>query len=179
MTPASKSRGFTLIELLIVLIIMGLVYSFVGNSIFKKEKSITVTLKNLPEVSRNIGAKPLKFVIYGMDCDKYLWLNGDEPIDIEYPIEIDGKDIKPYRFNYYGELEEYQFLDIFIEEKRESVCLEFNLFENGSNSSYILEDEKSGLFYLFRPYYQPVEIYKSLDNARDNLLREDLNPKTL
>lgn len=180
MRHASKSRSFTLIELLLVLIIMGLVYSFIGNSIFSQEKSITIKLQNLPEISRTVGQKPLKFIIYGMDCNKYIWLyNEEEALDIDYPIEINAKDIKPYRFNYYGELEVYQFLDFRVENRAERVCLEFNLFENGSNSSYVLEDESKDLYYLFRPYYQAVEIYKSLDDARENILREDLNPKTL
>ena len=165
-----KNRGFTLIELLIVLIIMGIVYSFIGNSIFSKNKSTTLTLKNLPEVARQIAKereyKPLTFLIYGTRCDKYIWLSNNEPLNVEFKIDINGNHIKPYRFNYYGELDSYQFLDFYIDNRKERVCLEFHLFKNYSNSSYILEDDEKDTFYLFRPYYQPVEIYKSLDEAK-------------
>jgi hypothetical protein len=180
MIPASRSRGsFTLIELLLVLILMGLVYGFIGNSIFSREDSITLKLNNLPEVARDIGQRPLKFIIFGSDCDEYAWLSNGDRVGAEYSIDINAKDITPFRFNYFGELREYEFHDLIIDNRVENVCLEFNLFKNGSNSSYILEDREADLYYLFRPYYQPVETYKTLEDAKEQLLREDSNPKTL
>jgi len=181
MIPVSKNRdSFTLIELVLVIIIMGVLYSFIGNSLFTKENSIVIKLNNLPKIARDLNKKPLEFTIYGRDCTKMVWIyNREELVDVEYQVNINAKDIKAYRFNFYGELHQFEFLDFRIENKTERVCLRFETFKNGSNSSYILEDEKTDLFYLFRPYFKDVEIFKSLGDAQDSYLAEDLNPRTL
>lgn len=183
MNLVSANRSFTLIELLLVLILMGLVYSFVANSFTKMEKRKTISLQNLPETLRQIAEenhqKELRFLIYGYDCNKYTILGEDGTIEVDTSIQINSKNLIPYRLNYYGDLVQFQFFDFYHENSSEKVCLEFQLFKNGSNSSYILEDEKDKLFYLYRPYFQPVEIYKSFEDAKENLLREELNPKSL
>jgi prepilin-type N-terminal cleavage/methylation domain-containing protein len=175
MRHVSKNRGFTLIELILVIIIIGVVYGFVSNSIFSKKNSITLKIDNFPEVARELKEKPAKFLLYGLDCDKYVWLGKEGSIDFEFPIEIDGKDLIPYRFNNYGELEEFQFNSFRVDNRVEKVCLKFEVFENGSNSSYIIEDEKSKIFYLFHPYFKPVEKFKTLQEAKEALLNEELN----
>ena len=181
MTPVSENRkSFTLIELILVIIIMGIVYSFIGNSLFKKENSITITLKNLPEVARDLNIKPLKFIIFGRECSQMVWLDKDgNSINVKYGVSINSRDLKPYRFNFYGELEQFEFIDFRFENRVKKVCLEFEFFKNSSNSSYILEDEKKDIFYLFKPYFKSVQTFKSLEEAKDIYLSEELNPSYL
>jgi len=181
MIPVSKNRNsFTLIELILVIMIMGIAYSFIGNSLFKKENSIVIKLKNLPQIARSLEKKPLEFIIYGRDCQKMVWLyNKTEPVEVKYKVKINAKNIKAYKFNFYGELDEFQFQDLRVENRVEQVCLRFELFKNNSNSSYILEDKSSELFYLFRPYFKRVEISKSFSEIEEQFLSEELNPETL
>jgi len=181
MIPVSKNRkSFTLIELILVIIIMGIAYSFIGNSIFKKENAITIKLKNLPEIARSLEKKPLEFIIYGRDCQNMVWLyNKSEPIEVKYKVKINAKHLKAYKFNFYGELDEFQFQDFRVENRTERVCLRFELFKNSSNSSYVIEDKSAELFYLFYPFFKKVEISKSFSDIEERFLSESLNPETL
>jgi prepilin-type N-terminal cleavage/methylation domain-containing protein len=178
MTPASKNKkSFTLIELILVIIIMGISYSFIGNSLFSKENAIVLKLKNLPEIARDIKKSPLEFIIYGRECDKMVWIyNKEEYLDIGYKAQINAKDLKAFRLNSYGELEEFEFPDFRVENRSEPVCFKFELFSNLSNSNYIIEDKKAERFYLFHPYFKKVEIFKSLSEAEEVFRAEELNP---
>lgn len=181
MTHVSKSKkSFTLIELVLVIIIMGILYSFIGNNLFSKEKSITIKLNNLPEIARTLQKTPLEFIIFGRDCKKSMWIyNKEESFNVEYEIFINAKDLKAYKFNNYGELYDFEFDKRKIDNRDEDICFQFEIFKNYSNSSYILEDEEKDIFYLFRPYFQSVETFESLEDAKDSYISEDLNPHSL
>jgi len=178
MRPVLRSRAFTLIELLLVIIIMGLVYSFVGNSFVKQQKSRTITLQKLPKAVRTFGVETAQFRLFGRECDKYIWLNGSgtESITVEDSIKINRK-LKVYNFDMYGELREVDFGTFRLENRDHKICFEYHLYRNGSTSSYIVEDEKAEKFYLFKPLKREPEEFKSLQDAKEVYLGRDLNPK--
>jgi prepilin-type N-terminal cleavage/methylation domain-containing protein len=175
MTPVSRSKAFTLIELLLVIIIMGLVYSFVGNSFIKKQTvTETITVRNLPESIRKIGLEKAKLQIFGRECDKFLWLSGNSPIEVEAPLKI-GKELETYSFDMYGELRKMEFGTIRIKNQTHKICMEFYLYNNGSTSSYVLQEGEK--FYLYRPLQLQPEVFDSLSDAKESYLSYDLNPK--
>jgi prepilin-type N-terminal cleavage/methylation domain-containing protein len=172
-------RGFTLVELLLVLVIVGIIYSFVGGSIITTKLNIPLKLDNLPDILREIGSPPIHFKIYGSDCDKYMLLKNDENIEITNKIDIPLKDLIFYRFDIYGEMKEFKFLSYREKNKVEPVCLEFDIYKNGANSSYIIKIEKTSKYYLYSPYFSKPELFNSLEDAKEKFLNRSLNPKTL
>jgi hypothetical protein len=178
-TEGGVSLSFTLFELILVILIMGIIITFVGNQTFASpKKSVTIRLDNLPQTVRMSELKSVDFYILGMDCDKTAWLTPEGSVDVEFNIDI-PEDLIPYRFNYYGEMRNFEFQDLMVGERRERVCLKFQLFENETTSSLIIEDRDGDKYYLYRPYFQKPEIFDSLQDAKDALLGEDLNPKVL
>jgi prepilin-type N-terminal cleavage/methylation domain-containing protein len=175
MTPVSRSKAFTLIELLLVIIIMGIVYSFVGNSFVKREKvTETVTVHNLPDSIRKIGVEKAKLQIFGRECDKFLWLSGDSQLTVDAPLRI-GKELEVFSFDMYGELRKMEFGTIRIKNQTHKICMEFCLYSNGSTSSYVLQEGEK--FYLYRPLQLQPEVFDSLSDAKESYLSYDLNPK--
>jgi len=171
----SKIKAFTLIELLLVIIIMGVAYSYIGSHIFKPSNMVTVKLSNLPNIARSLNKKPLEFIIFGRECDKATWLHDGESLQVNYKINIDAENLRAYRFNYYGELDKFEFSDF----QSQKTCFQFQLFKNNSNSSYLIQNTKNGLFYLFKPYFQDVKTFDSFEDAKDEYLGIELNPKIL
>ncbi len=171
----SKIKAFTLIELLLVIIIIGIAYSYIGSHVFKPENMITVKLTNLPNIARSLNQKPLDFIIFGRECNKIAWLHNGETIQVNYKIDIDTENLRFYRFNYYGELDRFEFPNF----QSQKTCFKFQLFKNNSNSSYLIQNTKTGLFYLFKPYFQNVKIFDSFDDAKDEYLGVQLNPNDL
>ena len=171
----SKIKAFTLVELLLVIIIMGVAYSYIGNRIFKPSNITIVKLKNLPNIARSLNKRPLEFIIFGRECQKAIWLHDGESIQVKYKINIDAKNLRTYRFNYYGELDKFEFPDF----QSQKTCFKFQLFKNNSNSSYLIKNKKTGFFYLFKPYFQDIEIFDSFEDAKDEYLGIELNPRVL
>jgi prepilin-type N-terminal cleavage/methylation domain-containing protein len=170
-----KNKGFSLIELIIVLIIIGVVYSFVGNSFIKAQKKENISLKNLPKIIRTLQYKTLEINIFGRECDKIIWFESSNSIPINASININRK-LKVYNFNMYGDLKKIDFDSITIENRDYPICFQFELYDNGSSSSFIVEDTKTQLFYFYTALGS-VKIFKSLEKAKNCFLSKSLNPK--
>ncbi len=174
-----EHKAFTLVELLLVLVIVGIIYSFVGGTIITTKATTPLRLDNLPDVLREVGKQPIQLKIYGSDCDKYLLMSDNENIELKNPIDIPLKDLIFYKFDIYGQLQEFKFLQHREENRVEETCLEFDIFKNGANSSFIVKIEKTNKFYLYKPYFAKPSIFNSLEDAKESLIRRDLNPKSL
>jgi type II secretory pathway pseudopilin PulG len=171
------SPSFTLFELLIVVVLIIIIISFVANSpILSGKKPVVVQLSNLPQVLKTLEVKEVEFYLLGRECDEVLWLSNGESLEVEYEISL-SDEISAYRLNYYGELRKFEFPNLRIGEKEEKVCLKFQLFKNGSTTSTILEaDEK---VYFYNPYFKKPLLLKTIEEAKEHLVNEDLNPEYL
>ena len=182
-------KGFSLVEILIVTIIIMAVMSIINSSVFQKKVDLSVKLATLPELMRQIAKEDnrnsLELIIFGNECDKAVWTSENQILDkIENEVKINTKSLETYRFNSYGELEKVEYPKLRDGTGRaEEKCFEFKLFANQSTSSFIVSEEvgerKKKQFFVFRPYFQKVQIFDSLDDAKENYLNEELNPNVL
>jgi hypothetical protein len=180
LTSANKS-SFTLFELVIVILIIGIVSYLAIASIPKigDKESKVITFHNLPQFLKNFEEeKELDLYILGMNCDEVILLSNGDEVVFENEIVV-SNDFRAFRFNYYGEMRVIKFPDLRLGEISKRVCLRFQKFKNGSTSSFIIEDEDKDTFHLYKPLLPKSETFENLQDAKETLLSEQLNPKTL
>ncbi len=163
MKIASKS-SFTLFELLIVILIISIIYGiFIERLSSKEEKIKRLGLENVRQILSlydfNESAK-LRCVDQCKNC--YLFLDGKKAQKIPSFFKSEPK---VYDFDIHGMLSPVRFVPLFEENMPKDVCFEYDLYPNGSGSSYIVEYEKR--YYIFYPYLHPVGIVKSISKAQD------------
>ncbi len=170
-----KHKAFTLFELIIVVILIGIVYAVVLTNFQVKKDTRIMHLKSvrnalMPYWKRG---KRVDLVIYD-HCKKAVILLNHE-LKKEYQPKINLKEFQNLRrleFNADKELKEIPWAPYRIEGKLYPVCFSYTIFENGSNSSYILQTDDSTYAVVY-PYFQDINIVDDEDTAKKLYLHED------
>jgi len=162
MKTVSKS-SFTLFELLIVILIISIIYGIFIEKLGSKEK-----------VLRQKGLEGLKELLSAYDFNEsaaikctdgckhcYLYLDGQQKEEIP---SFFTSEPKVYDYDIHGMLSQVHFLPIFKENNPKEVCFEYDLYPNGSGSSYLVEYEKK--YYIFYAYLHPVKVVSTLSEAQ-------------
>ncbi|BCD63170.1 hypothetical protein NitYY0826_P11 (plasmid) [Nitratiruptor sp. YY08-26] len=163
MKIASKS-SFTLFELLIVILIISIIYGIFIERLNSKEEEIKrLGLEDIHEFLSSYDfneSVKLRCVDQGRSC--YLFLDGQKREKIPFSFRSEPK---VYDFDIHGMLSQVRFVPLFEGNMPKDVCFEYDLYPNGSGSSYIVEYEKR--YYVFYSYLHPVRIVKSIAKAQD------------
>ena len=171
-----NSKGFTLFELLIVIILIGLIYGLFVSSLQNKElKSDAITLLSMKKTLLNQPFKKKSEIICLEPCKECFIYNDGEKAELK-PFSLFKAPPKVYKKDYYGRLEQQQFLPLFNKENvQQDVCFRFSVFNNKSSSSYILETDKD--FYIFPAYMRDANKTKTLEEAEKLFDNTNLLPK--
>lgn len=149
-------RAFSLIELLIVIVIIGVVYTIsIGNFEKVKDKSETLTLKNLKEYLQSLPYKKSAELLCLDDCSKCEVLVDNEKFKVLDDF-LDNS-VRSYRYDF-----SYSMVEV---EKDNDVCFSYTVDKKGVGQQVIVEYKE--LFYDFTSYLSPVNVYNSLQEATD------------
>lgn len=171
-----NSKGFTLFELLIVIILIGLIYGLFVSSLHNKEiKSDAISLLSMKKTLSQQTFKNKSEIICLEPCKECFIYNDNEKSEVK-PFSLFKTPPKVYKKDYYGRLEQREFLPLFTKEDlQQDICFRFSLFNNGSSSHYIVEaDEK---FYVFPAYMNDINETATLSDAEKLFDTTTLLPK--
>jgi prepilin-type N-terminal cleavage/methylation domain-containing protein len=169
-----KKSAFTLFEMIIVVALIGIIYTVVLQNFNTKKNVQILKIQNLKESLLPLYKKGNRIDLYIYDrCKKAtLFINNEVRESYKPKINIrEFEDLKTYKLDNMGELQELEFTPILLEEKLQEVCFKFSIFKNGSSSSYIVKKDKK--YYIFYPYFQDVNTSLDEDEAIDLLTHKE------
>lgn len=149
-------KAFSLIELLIVIVIIGVVYTIsIGNFEKVKQKSETLTLKNLKEYLQSLPYKKNAQLLCLDDCSKCeVLLDGERFKELENFLD---SSVRSYRYDF-----SYGMIDA---QKDDDICFSYAIDKKGVGQQLIVEYKDK--FYDFTSYLSAVSVYESLQEATD------------
>ena len=168
-------KAFTLFELLIVIVIIGIVYSVFVQNIDLLSRKDSVKFEYLKKYLKKYHEKNEVSLICLDECQKCNIYIDDNKTEIE--INLFKSEPKTYFLSRDDILDDFQFGRINSDDDfvSKDICFQFDIFENGSSSEYIVEYDKK--YYIFFPYFRDVEIMNNIDEAKDFLLDMKLKLK--
>jgi hypothetical protein len=143
----------------------------------QKPKKYKLELLNLKEFITKKGKeikKPLKLICFNECKECRIFINNnstDTIVDIELSEELEV-----YRRNIYDEIKLIEYPNIKIEDREYNVCLEFELFSNGSSSNFIVKNIDK--YYSYGSYFKETKVFKEIEDASDYLYNKELFPTT-
>ena len=152
---------------MIVVVLIGSVYALVLTGFNKKNIEIH-RLENIKDSLLPMWKKGVRvdFIVYNKCSQSAIFINNAHQEDIESSLKPKlFKDITLYKIDATNDTVKVKLTPIIFDEKLYDVCFKYTLFPNGSNSSYIIEQNKK--FYTFYPYFQEPQIFNSLEEAVD------------
>ena len=159
---------------MIVVVLIGVIYALVLTNFNTKKKVRILKVSNIKEALTPFWSKGKRVDFYLYDkCKKSaLFINEIYQEEIEPDVDNTLFDkIEIYKPDYRGESQREEFTPIMIEDKLHKVCFKYTLFPNGSNSSFILKNNK--FYYIFYPYFQNVNSSRDLNEAIDLLQNKE------
>lgn len=159
--PIKKQRGFTLFELLLVVFLVGIFYAVSINTLENKQtKEVKTT--NLKEFLSLYKPQKISSLICFDDCRRCVVFKDNAEV-YNSINSLTSESVEVYRFD--GELTKIEFPKFYYDGKFKDVCLRFDLFENGGNSSFIIKDNDTFTFY--ETYFNDTKTFNNEDDVVD------------
>ena len=168
-----QKRAFTLIELLLVVVIIGVIYGLVINSMKKiNDKESALGFESLPAFMKTFHQRNRVALICTDNCKTCaLYLDGEKLKEIDAFMEKE-RVLRFWSFDANTGTQELRFTPIFDVDDREfDVCFKYEIFEDGSSSEMIIETQKQS--YDYRGLLTPPARYSSLQ-ALEESRREEI-----
>lgn len=178
--PKSKS-AFTLIELLIVVVLIAILYGVFISKLQQRTPKDAAQSLNLFTLQKTLGLFPAeqqRSLVCTEPCTSCSIYLGDKALE---GTEIPLFNTPPvtWRQDRYGQYFKTEFTPVIDPEHgTTNVCFRYELFRNGSGSSYIVQTDDTH-FYAFKPYLHPVRLYASINDAKTAMDSEALLPTEL
>lgn len=167
-----QKKAFTLIELLLVVVIIGVIYGLVINSMKKiTDREESLDFKSLPSFAKTFHHQNHVAFVCTDDCKACaLYVNGKTVKEID-AFMAEERVLRFWRFDADLGTQELRFTPVFDEDDREfDVCFRYEIFEDGSSSEMIIETQKES--YDYRGLFHPVATYASLLSLEENRQKE-------
>jgi len=157
-----NKKAFSLIELLLVIILIGLTYSIVLSK-HNDKKTLTVNkLENLKTILTSTkNNSTLQFTVYD-NCKKILTDSKNKEINIDIK---EFQNISVYRTDKNQNLVKITFTPLIQNNKTYDVCFNFNVYKNGSNSSYIIKQNEK--YIVFTSFFKSPLVTQDKNEAID------------
>ena len=158
-------KAFSLIEIIVVIIIVGVLFSLIFNNYIDRQKdSKLLKINDIPNYVSNLSIREdTTFYVYGKKCDNgALFLN--EKFYMKLPTFGFNQDSRTYNRDKNNQIKKIYFQEIRVAKKRRKVCFKLE-FEGGRFFDKLIVS-LLGKYYIFSPFYQKVESFNSLDEAK-------------
>jgi len=172
-----KKKAFTLIELLLVVVIIGVIYGLVINSMQRiNDKEANLGFESLPSFLEGFYQQNRVSFTCIDNCKKCaVYVDGEKVKDVE-PFMKKERQLHFWYFDANVGTQELRFTPIFDEDDREfDVCFTYEIFKDGSRSEMIVETQKQS--YDYRGPFRKVGRFSSLqelEESRQDELQEVL-----
>jgi len=163
-----QKKAFTLIELLLVVVIIGVIYGLVINSMQKiNDKESALGFESLPSFMKTFHQRNHVALICTDNCKVCdLYVDGAKVKEID-PFMEKERTLRFWSFDANTGIRELRFTPIFDEDGREfDVCFRYEIFKDGSSSEMIIETEKQS--YDYRGLFTPPARYSSLQALEES-----------
>lgn len=165
----SRSQsGFTLFELLVVILLISIVYTLFIQNLDRVEQNSEVKLTSLRSYLGDFTfEKRAEVICRGFGCnDCRVYIDGKEQ---ERRLNLFTQEPRVYRYMPGGLLEKKEFAPIYVNEyKQITVCFKYGIRPNGSGDFLLMEHGEYA--YLFKPYFEGIERFETLELAKDRIL---------
>lgn len=169
-----KQEAFTLFELLLVVFLVGIFYAVSINTLENKQRE-KVKTTNLKEFLSLYKPQKITSLVCFDDCKQCVVFKDKEEVYNEKNT-FTSEDVEVYHFD--GELKKIEFSKLYYDGKFKDVCLRFDLFGNGGNSSFIVKDNE--IFTFYETYFNNTKIFDSEDDVVDFMeKKQDFIPLTV
>ncbi len=172
-----QKKAFTLIELLLVVVIIGVIYGLVINSMKHiNDKEASLSFETLPSFLKTMYQQnSVAFVCIDNCKECALYVDNEKLREVDAFMQ-DERLLNFWRFDANLGTQELRFTPIFDEDDREfDVCFRYEIFQDGSSSEMIVETQKRS--YDYRGLSHKVERFSSLqalEESRQDELQEVL-----
>ncbi len=167
-----QKKAFTLIELLLVVVIIGVIYGLVINSMQKiNDKEASLDFETLPSFLKTMYQQnSVAFVCIDNCKSCAVYVDGLKVKEVE-PFMKEERSLNFWYFDANLGMQELRFTPIFNEDDREfDVCFRYEIFKDGSSSEMIVETQKKS--YDYRGLAHKVDTFSSLQTAQESRLAE-------
>jgi len=164
--PIKKRAGFTLFELLLVVFLVGIFYAVSINTLQNK-KTENIKTSNLKEFLSTYKPKELSSLVCFDNCRECVVLKDGKEVYHEQN-SFTSESVEVLYFD--GELKKVEFPNFFYDGKFKDVCLRFDLFGNGGNSSFIIKDNEKFTFY--ETYFNNTKTFNNEDDIVDFMTKK-------
>jgi prepilin-type N-terminal cleavage/methylation domain-containing protein len=172
-----QKKAFTLIELLLVVVIIGVVYGLVINSMKRiNNKEENLNFETLPSYLESMFQQNNVALVCIDNCHKCaLYVDHEKVREIE-PFMRDERTLRFWHYDANLGTQELRFSSLFDEDEREfDVCFRYEIFEDGSSTEMIIETKNKS--YDYQGLIHSVDTYSSLqelENKHQDILQEVL-----
>ena len=163
-----QKKAFTLIELLLVVVIIGVIYGLVINSMQRiNDKEASLSFESLPSFLKTMYQQnSVAFVCIDNCKECAVYIDGEKVKEAKAFME-EERHMRFWRFDANLGTQELPFTPIFDEDDREfDVCFRYEIFKDGSSTEMIVETEKKT--YDYRGSFRDVAHFSSLQDLEDS-----------
>ena len=163
-----QKKAFTLIELLLVVVIIGVIYGLVINSMQRiTDKEASLSFETLPSFLETMYQQnSVAFVCIDNCQECALYVDGEKVKEVD-AFMAEERALRFWRFDANQGTQELRFTPIFDEDDREfDVCFRYEIFKDGSSSEMIVETQKHS--YDYRGRFRKVERFSSLQTLEEH-----------
>ncbi|MGB5964818.1 MAG: type II secretion system protein [Sulfurimonadaceae bacterium] len=167
-----QKKAFTLIELLLVVVIIGVIYGLVINSMQRiNDKEASLSFETLPSFLETMYQRnSVSFVCIDNCKECAVYVDGKKVKEVDAFMEKE-RVLRFWRFDANLGTQELRFTPIFDEDDREfDVCFRYEIFKDGSSSEMIVETQKQSFDY--RGLFHPVRRFSSLQDLEESRQNE-------
>ena len=172
-----QKKAFTLIELLLVVVIIGVIYGLVINSMQRvNDKEASLSFETLPSFLKTMHQQnSVAFVCLDNCQECAVYVDGEILKEVNAFMK-EERLLHFWRFDANQGTQELRFTPVFDEDDREfDVCFRYEIFKNGSSTEMIVETQEQS--YDYRGLLHKVTRFSSLqdlENSRQDELQEVL-----
>ncbi|MDA3947249.1 MAG: type II secretion system protein [Helicobacteraceae bacterium] len=167
-----QKKAFTLIELLLVVVIIGVIYGLVINSMQKiNDKEAHLSFESLPSFLESMhNQNNVAFVCIDNCRECAVYVDNVKVQEVD-PFMKEERVLNFWRFDANQGTQELRFRPTFNEDDRAfDVCFRYEIFKDGSSSEMIIETQKQ--VFDYRGFLHPVRRYSSLQELGEKRQHE-------
>lgn len=169
-----ESRAFTLFELILVIFIIGVIYTIIGISFDRfVADDREYKFENLKALLSEYQDRDRVELLCYQRCQECMILKDNRVIKEDVELNLD-ENLEVFVLDEYGDFRRVEFADRFIKGHFEKICLQFELFENMSQSEYIIY--QNDRYYIFDSFFEDVNVTDNFSIAKEMLFNENIYP---